>query len=89
MEEPLTIHKMASGNEKFVSTTLLIARPTGTFQWIALVPDAWMPVGAALVAGSGLYLLRLEYRPSAVGRGGTERETRRGPSGIGESESPK
>ena len=26
------------------------------------VPDAWMLVGAALVAASGLYLLRLEYR---------------------------
>lgn len=26
------------------------------------VPDAWMLVGAGLVAGSGLYLLRLEYR---------------------------
>ena len=26
------------------------------------VPDAWMLGGAALVAGSGLYLLRLEYR---------------------------
>lgn len=30
------------------------------------VPDAWMLVGAALVAVSGLYLLRLEYRPAAA-----------------------
>ena len=28
------------------------------------VPNAWMLVGAALVAGSGLYLLRLEFRPA-------------------------
>ena len=32
------------------------------------VPDAWMLGGAALVAGSGLYLLRLEYRPAAAQR---------------------
>jgi drug/metabolite transporter (DMT)-like permease len=32
------------------------------------IPDTWMLVGAALVAGSGLYLLRLEYRPTTVGR---------------------
>lgn len=32
------------------------------------VPDAWMLTGAALVAASGLYLLRLEYRPAAVTR---------------------
>ena len=29
------------------------------------VPDTWMLVGAGLVAASGLYLLRLEYRPLA------------------------
>ena len=28
------------------------------------VPDAWMLAGAGLVAASGLYLLRLEYRPA-------------------------
>ena len=27
------------------------------------IPNAWMLVGASLVALSGLYLLRLEYRP--------------------------
>jgi S-adenosylmethionine uptake transporter len=32
------------------------------------IPNAWMLIGAALVASSGLYLLRLEYRPAAVGR---------------------
>lgn len=31
------------------------------------VPDAWMLAGAALVAGSGLYLLRLEARPRTAG----------------------
>ncbi len=30
------------------------------------IPDAWMLVGAALVAASGLYLLRLEYRPAPL-----------------------
>ena len=29
------------------------------------IPDTWMLVGAGLVAASGLYLLRLEYRPAA------------------------
>ena len=32
------------------------------------IPNAWMLIGAALVALSGLYLLRLEYRPPAMGR---------------------
>ncbi len=30
------------------------------------IPDAWMLIGAALVAASGLYLLRLEYRPAPL-----------------------
>lgn len=31
------------------------------------IPDTWMLVGATLVAASGLYLLRLEYRPAVAG----------------------
>lgn len=41
----------------------------GFLVW-AHVPDAWMLMGAGLVAASGLYLLRLEYRPAAVGQAG-------------------
>lgn len=34
------------------------------------IPDGWMLVGAALVAASGLYLLRLEYRSAGAGSRG-------------------
>ena len=34
------------------------------------IPDGWMLAGAALVAASGLYLLRVEYRSAGAGSRG-------------------